>query len=98
MSIDKDLSDRLMEGRSPSDLFGKTGILSELTKALAERALSTEMDVHLDGERIDEGPEGQTCPHPKRPQTADANQKNTVFPSMPTPFTAVSMNQKSGPV
>ena len=54
MSIDIDLLDRLMEGRSPGDLFGKTGILSELTKALAERALSTEMDVHLDGERIDE--------------------------------------------
>jgi len=25
MSIDKDLLDRLMEGRSPSDLFGKEG-------------------------------------------------------------------------
>ena len=36
MSIDKDLLDRLMEGRSPGDLFGKAGILSELTKALAE--------------------------------------------------------------
>nr|WP_264214318.1 hypothetical protein [Leisingera thetidis] len=47
MSIDKDLLDRLMEGRSPGDLFGKEGILSELTKALAERALSTELDEHL---------------------------------------------------
>ncbi len=44
MSIDKDLLERLMEGRSPGDLFGKTGILTELTKALAERALSTEID------------------------------------------------------
>lgn len=59
MSIDKDLLDRLMEGRSPGDLFGKTGILAELTKALAERALSTEMDVHLDKERTEEAPEGQ---------------------------------------
>ena len=59
MSIDKDLLDRLMEGRSPGDLFGKTGILAELTKALAERALSTEMDVHLDEERAEEVPEGQ---------------------------------------
>jgi len=59
MSIDKDLLDRLMEGRSPGDLFGKSGILSELTKALAERALSTEMDVHLDEERTGEAPEGQ---------------------------------------
>lgn len=41
MSIDKDLLDQQKEGRSPGDLFGN---LSELTKALAERALSTEMD------------------------------------------------------
>ena len=51
MSIDKELLDRLMEGRFSGDLFGKTGILSELTKALAERALSTELDLHLDAER-----------------------------------------------
>ena len=31
----------------PGDLFCKTGILSELTKAPAERALSTERDGHL---------------------------------------------------
>ena len=51
MSIDKDLLDRLMEGRSPGDLFGKTGILSELTKALAERALNMEMFDNLDDAR-----------------------------------------------
>lgn len=28
MSIDKDLVDRLMEGRSPGDLFGRTGMLA----------------------------------------------------------------------
>ena len=66
MSIDKDLLDRLMEGRSPGDLFGKSGILAELTKALAERALSTEMDVHLDEERADDAPEGQNQPPNRR--------------------------------
>ncbi len=66
MSIDKDLLDRLMEGRSPGDLFGKTGILAELTKALAERALSTEMDVHLDEERAEQAPEGQNQPPNRR--------------------------------
>lgn len=45
MSIYKDLLDGLMEGRSPGDLFGKTSIPYDLTKALAARALSTEMDV-----------------------------------------------------
>ena len=44
MSINKDLLDRPMEGRSPGGLFGKTGILSELTKAQAGRALSTELE------------------------------------------------------
>ena len=53
MSIDKDLLDQLMEGRAPGDLFGQTGILQELTKALAERALSTEMEVHQSEERSD---------------------------------------------
>ena len=51
MSIDKALLDRLMEGRSAGDLFGREGILAELTKALAERALSTELDEHLADER-----------------------------------------------
>jgi len=44
MSIDKDLLDKLIERRSADDLFGKKGNLSELTKALAERALTTEME------------------------------------------------------
>lgn len=42
MSIGKDLLDHLTRGRAPGDLFGKMGALVELTKALAERALSTE--------------------------------------------------------
>ena len=66
MSIDKDLLDRLMAGRSPGDLFGKTGILAELTKALAERALSTELDVHLDEERAGQAPEGESQPVDRR--------------------------------
>ncbi|WP_205620461.1 transposase, partial [Pseudodonghicola xiamenensis] len=66
MSIDKEILDRLMEGRAPGDLFGKDGILSELTKALAERALSTEMDVHLGEERAEEAPEGYNQPANRR--------------------------------
>lgn len=58
MSIDKALLDQLMEGRSPGDLFGKEGIRSELTKALAERALSTELDEHLEEERAATPDEG----------------------------------------
>ncbi len=53
MSIDKALLDRLMEGRSAGDLFGKEGILAELTNALTSRALTTEMEEHLGEERVE---------------------------------------------
>ena len=74
MSIDKDLLDRLMEGRSPGDLFGKEGILSELTKALAERALTTEMEEHLGEERAEEAPEGEN----RGPNRRNGSSRKTV--------------------
>ncbi|WP_323767514.1 hypothetical protein [Marinovum sp.] len=43
-----------MKGRSAGDLFGKDGVLTELTKALAERALSAELDDQLIGERTEQ--------------------------------------------
>ena len=70
MSIDKDLLDRLMEGRKPGDLFGKDGILQELTKALAERVLSTELDEHLTEARSDPPPEGANQPPNRRNGTS----------------------------
>ena len=66
MTIDKVLLDQLMEGRSPGDLFGKDGVLSELTKALAERALSTELDAHLDEERAAASDDGADRPANRR--------------------------------
>ena len=66
MSIDKDLLEGLMEGRSPDDLFGRTGILSELTKALAERALSTEMTIHFAEERSDDASAEDNLPPNRR--------------------------------
>ena len=66
MSLDKDLLDRLMEGGSRGDLFGKSGLVAELTKALAERALSTEMEVHLEDERAEEAPDGGDQPPNRR--------------------------------
>ena len=70
MSIDKDLLDQLMEGRKPGDLFGKDGILQELTKALAERALNTELDEHLTEERSDLRAEGANRPPNRRNGTS----------------------------
>lgn len=66
MTIDKALVDQLMKDRSPGDLFGKDGILSELTKALAERALTTELDEHLDEERAAAPDEGANRPANRR--------------------------------
>jgi len=66
MSIDTDLLDQLMEGRKPGDLFGEDGILQELTKALAERALNAELEVHLSEERSAPAFERQNQPSNRR--------------------------------
>ena len=48
MPISDKLIDQLLEGNnSPEDLLGEDGLLKELTKRVAERALEAEMDHHL---------------------------------------------------
>jgi putative transposase len=39
--------DQLLAGADPKSAFAKDGLLDELKKALAERALNAEMDQHL---------------------------------------------------
>ena len=48
--IPDELLDRLLAGRDPQVALGKDGLVDELKRALAERALNAEMDHHLDGE------------------------------------------------
>ena len=48
--IPDELLDQLLAGRDPHSALGQGGLLDELKRALAERALNTEMDCHLDGE------------------------------------------------
>jgi putative transposase len=43
------LFDQLLGGADPKTAFAKDGLLDELKKALAERALNAEMDQHLSG-------------------------------------------------
>jgi putative transposase len=50
MAIKKDILDQLLAGRDPKDVFAKDGLLDDLKKALAERALNAELDDHLEGE------------------------------------------------
>lgn len=46
-SIDAELLDRLLSGRDPKTVLESDGLLGDLKKALAERMLNAEMDVHL---------------------------------------------------
>ena len=78
MSIDKDLLDQLMAGRKPGELFGKDGILQELTKALAERALGAELDAHLSEERAEPAQRQQ-------PQDSDHGQRQGRSGHSPRP-------------
>ncbi|MFZ5534114.1 MAG: IS256 family transposase, partial [Pseudomonadota bacterium] len=46
-SLDDELLDRLLAGRDPKTVLESDGLLGELKKALAQRMLNAEMDVHL---------------------------------------------------
>src|SRR3954465_12595962 len=48
--IPDELLDQLLAGRDPQSALGRDGLLDELKRALAERALNAEMDHHLGGE------------------------------------------------
>ena len=45
-----ELLDRLLAGRGPAEAFRSGELIDDLKKAVAERALDAEMDVHLSGE------------------------------------------------
>jgi len=49
-TIPPELLDRLLEGTDPKTVFESEGLVDELKKALAERILDAEMDVHLGSE------------------------------------------------
>jgi len=48
--IPKELLDELLAGQDLKKVFTSKGLLGDLTKALADRILETEMDIHLDQE------------------------------------------------
>jgi transposase-like protein len=49
MTIRPELIDELLKDcQNPKDILGEAGILKQLTKAIVERCLETEIEVHLD--------------------------------------------------
>lgn len=53
MTIRPELLDELLKDYAkPEDLVGEGGLLKQLTKALVERCLDTEMQVHLDDPKL----------------------------------------------
>ncbi|MEL6286835.1 MAG: IS256 family transposase [Pseudomonadota bacterium] len=51
--IADELLDQVLAGRDPQAVFSKDGLLDDLKRALAERALNAEMDHDMDGEAGD---------------------------------------------
>ena len=50
-AISAELLDELLGGRDAAEVFRSGALIDELKKAVAERALDAEMDVHLESER-----------------------------------------------
>jgi len=57
MEVKQELVDELLKGyQKPEDLIGESGLLKQLTKALIERALKSELTHHLGYEKHEEAP------------------------------------------
>ena len=72
MAIDRDILDRLLEGRDPSELFARDGLLDDLRKALSERILNAEPDEHL-------GAKPGEAEAPRRPNRRNGSSSKTVL-------------------
>ena len=55
-AISDELLDQLLAGADPKTAFAKDGLLDELKKAFAERALNAEIDHHLNNGEEDGRP------------------------------------------
>lgn len=50
LAFSAELLDQLLDGQDPTTVLRSDGLMGELKKALAERMLNAEMDIHLDAE------------------------------------------------
>ena len=58
-AISDELLDQLLAGADPKTAFAKDGLLDELKKAFAERALNAEIDHHLNNGEEDGRPSAE---------------------------------------
>ena len=74
-AISDELLDQLLAGADPKTAFAKDGLLYELKKAFAERALNAEIDHHLNNGEEDGRPNsrngyGRTWFSPRPPRSS----------------------------
>jgi putative transposase len=84
MTFRPELIDELLkEYRNPEDLMGEGGIFKQLTKALIERCLTTELDTHLEEERTtpeESSPKNRRNGHSKKTIKGEFGQAEIGIP------------------
>jgi putative transposase len=84
MTFRPELIDELLkEYRNPEDLMGEGGIFKQLTKALVERCLTTELDTHLEEERTapeESSPKNRRNGHSKKTIKGEFGQAEIGIP------------------
>jgi putative transposase len=84
MTFRPELIDELLEEyRNPEDLMGEGGIFKQLTKALIERCLTTELDTHLEEERTtpeESSPKNRRNGHSKKTIKGEFGQAEIGIP------------------
>jgi putative transposase len=84
MTFRQELIDELLkEYRNPEDLMGEGGIFKQLTKALIERCLTTELDTHLEEERTtpeESSPKNRRNGHSKKTIKGEFGQAEIGIP------------------
>lgn len=81
--LDELIKDHLAQGKHPKELLSKEGLLGQLTKALVQRCLETEMDEHLGyekGEHAGKSSENRRNGYSKKTVTGDQGEITLGIP------------------
>jgi putative transposase len=81
--LDELIKEHLAQGKHPKELLAEGGLLKQLTKAIVERCLETEMEDHLGyekGERAGKGSENRRNGYSKKMLTTEQGDINLGIP------------------